>query len=147
MWTKLNETMLKHKFPKSNFKVMADNAQANWNAIRIVYGSRDLSIRMVDEEHTCLFHWTQSLNMHTIKLIKLEFQNQHNALCHQYKNAKSLVEAYDLYAIIHCWWLSSRVFSETSVHELANWFSFWHFHVKQWGNFMVHVSISPTNFL
>jgi hypothetical protein len=30
MWTKLNETMLKHKFPKPNFKgFMADNTQAN----------------------------------------------------------------------------------------------------------------------
>ncbi len=38
MWTKLNDTMLKHMFLKSNFKVfMVDNAQANWNAIIIVY--------------------------------------------------------------------------------------------------------------
>ncbi len=30
MWTKLNETMLKHKFPKSNFKeFMVNSAQAN----------------------------------------------------------------------------------------------------------------------
>jgi hypothetical protein len=33
------------------------------------------------------------------------------------------------------------------VHELANWFNFWHFRVRQWGGFMVNVSISPTNFL
>ncbi len=32
MWTKLNETMLKHEFPKLNFKgFMAGNTQANWN--------------------------------------------------------------------------------------------------------------------
>jgi hypothetical protein len=30
MWTKLNETMMKHGFPKPNLKgFMADNAQAN----------------------------------------------------------------------------------------------------------------------
>ncbi len=58
MWTKLNETMLKHEFPKPNFKgFMADSAQANWNAIKIVYGSRDPLVRMVDKECICLFHW------------------------------------------------------------------------------------------
>ncbi len=39
IYTKLNETMLKHKLPKPNFKgFMVNNAQANWNAIKIVYG-------------------------------------------------------------------------------------------------------------
>jgi hypothetical protein len=50
MWTKLNETMLKHKFPKPNFEgFMVDSAQANWNMVRIVYGLGDPSIRMVDK--------------------------------------------------------------------------------------------------
>jgi len=57
MWTKLNETMLKHRFPKPNFKeFMVDSAQANWNVVRIIYGFRDPSIRMVHKEHTHLFH-------------------------------------------------------------------------------------------
>jgi len=57
MWTKLNETMLKHGFPKPNFKgFMANNAQTNWNMVIIIYGSKDPSVRMVDKEHTCLFH-------------------------------------------------------------------------------------------
>jgi len=39
MWTKIIEMMLKHRFPKPNFKeFMVDNAQANWNVIKIVYG-------------------------------------------------------------------------------------------------------------
>ncbi len=34
MWTKLNEIMLKHRFPKPNFKgLMVDSAQANWNML------------------------------------------------------------------------------------------------------------------
>jgi hypothetical protein len=50
MWTKLNEIMLKHGFPKSNFKgFMANNTQANWNAINIVYGFGDLYVMMVDK--------------------------------------------------------------------------------------------------
>jgi hypothetical protein len=37
MWTKLNETMLKHGFPKPNSKrFMTDIGQANWNIVRIV---------------------------------------------------------------------------------------------------------------
>ncbi len=43
MWTKFNETMLKHKFPKSNFKgCMANITQANCNIIRFFYGYWDL---------------------------------------------------------------------------------------------------------
>jgi hypothetical protein len=66
MWTKLNETMLKTGFPKSNFKgFMANSTQANWNTVEIIYGLGDPSIRMVDKECTCLFHQIQSLNKHT----------------------------------------------------------------------------------
>jgi hypothetical protein len=37
MWTKLNETMLKHDFPKLNFKgFIADKTQANWKSIKIM---------------------------------------------------------------------------------------------------------------
>ncbi len=57
MWTKLNDTMLKHMFLKLNFKgFMVDNAQANWNTIIIVYGSGDPFMKMVDKECKCLFH-------------------------------------------------------------------------------------------
>jgi 5'(3')-deoxyribonucleotidase len=107
MWTKLNETML---------GFMADSAQANWNVIKIVYGYGDPSIRMVDIECTYLFHWTQSFDRRTKKLMKPELQNQHNILCHQYKNAKSLRKANNIYVAIHCWWLSSEVTSKESVH-------------------------------
>jgi len=56
---------------------MVDNTQANWNAIKIVYGSRYPSVRMIDKECTCLFHYTQSFNKHIKLLIKHEFQDQH----------------------------------------------------------------------
>jgi len=42
MWTKLNEMMLKHEIPKPKFKgFMVDDAQANWNVVKIIYGSKD----------------------------------------------------------------------------------------------------------
>ncbi len=73
MWPKFNDIMQKHGFPKPNFKgFMVDNTQTNWNVIRIVYGFGDPFVRMVDKDYTFLFHWIQSLNRHTKKLIKLE---------------------------------------------------------------------------
>ncbi len=48
MWTKLNDMMLKHNFPKSKFKgFMANNAQSNQNVVIIVYGLGDPSMRML----------------------------------------------------------------------------------------------------
>jgi len=42
--------MLKHGFAKLNFKgFMANNAQANWSVVRIVYGYGDPYVRMVDK--------------------------------------------------------------------------------------------------
>jgi hypothetical protein len=101
----------------------------------------------MDKECTCLFHWSHSLDKHTKQLIKLELQDEHKALCHQYKNAKSFGDANNHYALIHSWWLSFGTTSKVGVHELSNWFSFWHFHVRQWGGFKVHVNTSFVNFL
>jgi hypothetical protein len=46
--------MLKNEFPKLNFKgFIIDNAQTNWNVVKIIYGSRDPFVMMVDKE--CAF--------------------------------------------------------------------------------------------
>jgi hypothetical protein len=37
---------------------MANNTQANWNVIKVVYGYGDPFIMMVDKERAYLFHWT-----------------------------------------------------------------------------------------
>jgi hypothetical protein len=71
---------------------MVDNAQANWNVICIVYGTRDPTMKLNDKECTYLFHWTQSLNRHTKQFIASEFQGWHKALCYDYENVKSLEE-------------------------------------------------------
>jgi hypothetical protein len=75
MWTKFNHTMLKHMYHEQNFKgFMVDNAQANYNVVKIVYKNR-----------TCLFHSTQLLDKYTKQLIKLKLQIQHKALYFGYK--------------------------------------------------------------
>ncbi len=104
MWKKLNVTMMKHMFSKPNFKgFMANNAQVNWNVVKVVYGSGDVIVKKVDKEQICLFHWTQSLNKHTKQLIKHELQSGHKAMCFEYKNATSLDKANTCYVIIHYW--------------------------------------------
>src|ERR1700738_1277646 len=53
--------MHRHGIAKVNFKgFMADNAQANWNAVRIIYGSGDPKVPIQECKRTCYFHWTQS---------------------------------------------------------------------------------------
>jgi hypothetical protein len=102
---------------------------------------------MVDKEHIRLFHWSHSINKHTKQLIWPKLQDEHKVFCHQYKNAKSLGDANNHCALICSWWLLSRAASKACVHELSNWLGFWHFRVKQWGDFMVHVNVSFVNFL
>ncbi len=57
MWTKFNDKMIKRMYPKPNLKgIMVNNMQANWNAIKVIYGSRDANVRLVNKDRTCLFH-------------------------------------------------------------------------------------------
>ena len=56
-WKNLNSVVQRHGVDDIQFKgFMADSAQANWNAMRIVYGGGDPAIRMENRERTCLFH-------------------------------------------------------------------------------------------
>jgi hypothetical protein len=57
MWREFNDLMAKNGVENTNFKgFMADSAQANWNVVRIVYGSGDPKVPMENQEHTCLLH-------------------------------------------------------------------------------------------
>jgi hypothetical protein len=47
LWKNLNVVVAKHGVPKPKFKgFMADSAQANWNVVRVIYGSGDAAIPM-----------------------------------------------------------------------------------------------------
>lgn len=77
----------------TNFKgFMADNAQTNSNAVRIIYGSQDATKPMQNRERTCLFHWKQSMEKHMKADIRQDVQEHHCQLCNKYKNANSMVE-------------------------------------------------------
>jgi hypothetical protein len=140
-WKCLNNVMSQHGIEHPNFKgFMADSAMANWNAVRIVYGSGSAKDEMENRERTCLLHWSTSLQKHTQKHIKEAFQQQHNTLCKQYKDAKSMEEAETRYLAIRSWWLSSGAATEDALHHLDHWLAFWHFRYRQWGGFMQMVS-------
>ena len=103
-WKNLNHVMGRHGIHKPQFQgFMADSAQANWNAVRIIYGSGDPKIPMEGRERTCYFHWAQSLEKHTKQYIVHELQDQHKKLCMQYKDARSVTEAETRYLAIKAW--------------------------------------------
>lgn len=65
-WKNLNLVMEINGVTAPNFKgFMADNAQANWNAVRILYGNGNKEDPMEDRERSCLFHWTQNMVAYT----------------------------------------------------------------------------------
>jgi hypothetical protein len=116
LWKNLNAVLARHGVPETKFKeFMADSAQANWNAIRVIYGSGNVAIPMKDQKRTCLFHWTQSLEKHTKADIRANLQDQHRLLCKQYKNATSPDESKTRYRAIKAWWLS---FGATTIQGL-----------------------------
>ena len=142
-WTQLNTVMRENGVDTVNFKgFMADSAQANWNAVRKVYGSGDPRVCMEGREHTCLFHWMLCLQRATTKNIKLEFHDQHKELCKQWKDANIQEEAETRYNVIRAWWVSSgAATSPSAVRALNDWMAFWHFHYRQWGGYMQLVSV------
>jgi hypothetical protein len=148
LWKNLNAVLARHGIPEPKFKgFMADSAQANWNAIRVIYGSGDAAIPMKDQERTCLFHWTQSLEKHTKADIRADLQDQHRLLCKQYKNATSPDESETRYRAIRAWWLSSGATTIEGLNRLELWLAFWHFRYRQWGGFMqlVRHSVPSSN--
>jgi hypothetical protein len=58
LWRKLNAIVQNKGLGTPISKgFMMNGAQANWNAVQIVYGTEDLTLKMVDKKRTCFFHW------------------------------------------------------------------------------------------
>jgi hypothetical protein len=67
--------------PKLNFHgFMADVARVNYNATCKVYNG-DPNVPLEGKECTCLYHWEESLQIHTKKLTLLTFQEDHIDFC------------------------------------------------------------------
>ena len=136
-WKNLNSVMERNGVAAPNFKgFMADNAQANWNAVRILYGNGNKEDKMEDRERSCLFHWTQNMVQYTEKYFPEELREQHKKMCNQYRTATTLTEADTLYHALQAWWISTGVLGEKALTNLGTWLAFWHHRYRQWGGFM-----------
>ena len=120
--------------PNVNFKgFMADSAQANWIAVKKVYGSGNPDEPMEDCERTCFYHWSPNLNKYTMKYIKPELQYQHKQLSRDYKDAKTQRKADEKYHAIRAWCATSGPAREECLSSLSEWLGFWHHQCRQWG--------------
>ena len=125
MWMSLIAVMEKHGVKDVNFaRFMADSVQANFNAVREVFGSGDKTEPMFGRERTCQFHWSQTLERHTKQLIKPKLQEVHKRLCHEYRLCKTKADADATMEAIRAWWFSLGVASEGGLKELNDWLSF-----------------------
>jgi hypothetical protein len=104
-----------------------------------MYSFGDASMKMVDKERTCLLQ-LDLVTWHTQKIVdctKVAKTNQGLVFLIQKCNIFGRNKCQ--YAAIQCWWYSSRVVPKNAIHEHYNWLGFWHFHVRQWEGFMLHV--------
>ena len=132
--------MAKNSVPNINVKgFMANSAQANWNAVRAIYKDGHPS-PMVAHKHTCLFHWSASLDEVIQKYIKPSLQFQQKQICKDYKEAETMDDFETKYHVICSWWLSSGATSEKNIFGLLEWLGFWHFSYRQWD---CHMLVSP----
>ena len=124
-WKNVNHVIARHGVLLPQFQgFMADSAQANWNAIQIVYGSGDPKVPMLGQEHICYFHWIQSLEKHIKQYIKHNLQDQYKHLCLQYRNAISMDEVETRYFAIKAWWTLFGAISENGLRHLELWLAF-----------------------
>ena len=132
-----------HGMKNMNFKgFMADNAYANFNAVRRIFGSGDKNVPMDGKERTCQFHWSMALNRHTEQLIKPELQGRHIELCNDYRKCRSKADADSAMVAIKAWWFSSGACFESAMKDLTSWLDFRHFRYKQWGSHISEVLLA-----
>ena len=103
-WKNLNDVMKMcgHE-PPDFIGFMSDEVGANWMAVRFVYNGGPDNV-MDGRERSCLFHWEQSLQKYTKKLIPAEKQSEHKDLCEGWRLAMTHQEATNQVSKIKHWW-------------------------------------------
>ena len=136
MWVALNKVMERNGVPNPYFKgFIANRDEANWEAVRVIYGNGDPNCKLVGRERCLDMDWTGSLERLTLENIQPNSQELHKKLCKDYKEAKTAWESEELYHCIRDMWLSSGAAIEDGVRQLDDWLGFWHFRYRQWGGF------------
>lgn len=137
-WTLLNMVMEKEGYKKACFKgFMADEAQANWRAVRTVFNGGPENV-MVGRERSCSFHWEQSMHHHAKKCIPSYSQEEFKSRCHAWKAAPSEEAAEQ--ELDNLWtWLQEGHADRINISALQTWLIWWHARVAHWGEYMVKV--------
>jgi hypothetical protein len=85
----------------------------------------DPSQPLHNKEITFLFHYVQSMGIHTNKLIQMPHLHvKHMEICNNYK---TLDEANANFEVVRSWWHLFGVTLENDLEEFNHWLSFWHF--------------------
>lgn len=135
-WENLNAVMIDHTGKSANFfGFMADEAGANWNAIRSVYNNGD---KMVGKERSCLFHWKDNLRVHTQKYIYAQHMEKHNEMCERWRTAPTKEDALVQFRKIRAWWATGKA-ADRNIPKLDSWLSWWHYRASRWGHFIIKV--------
>lgn len=132
-WESLNSVMIQSGYEAADFAgFMADEAGANWIAIRTVYNGGPNNV-LEGRERSCLFHWQQSLHKHAKKLIPKEHVNTHIEMCETWRNCQNTIEARVQATKIRDWWGKGVVPIE-NMRALNNWLKWWEDRILHWGN-------------
>lgn len=138
-WEMLNRVMEKHGFPKAQFKgFMADEAQANWRAVRTVFNGGPEN-RMEDQERSCLFHWEQSVHNHAKACIAPHCQEEFKSMCRRWKNAPSQSAAEIEMNRLREWWSFPGHANDSTIGRLETWIVWWHARISHWSQYMIEV--------
>lgn len=140
-WKMINHVMVKSGYPQADFHgFMADEAQANWRAVRAVFNGGPNNVMEEGRERSCLFHWEQSLNIHTQKYVHKSFQDEHKKLCELWRTSHTKEEAESQCKVIRQWWRAGKV-KECDIPAMDTWMSWWAIRIAHWGEHMVRVSM------
>lgn len=139
-WEMLNSVMVRNGDERADFHgFMADEAQANWRAIRTVFnGGPDRELQ--HRERSCLFHWKQSLQIHTSKYVLKDFQGEHKRMCESWREAESKDDATSQCRVIRQWWQTRKV-RDNDIAAMDSWISWWGIRIAHWGEYMVQVNL------
>lgn len=132
-WESLNNVMQAEGFPAADFaRFMSDEAGANWIAIRTVYNGGPDNV-LEGRECSCLFHWEQSLQKHTKKLVLPQHRQKHLDMCETWRLARTSESAKNQAINIKEWWNKGNVPKE-NIKALRQWFNWWEKRILHWGS-------------
>ena len=131
-WNCLNEVLQQQGFPPADFAgFMSDEAGANWAAIRTVFNEGPDNM-MDGRERSCLFHWEQSLQKHSKRLVSKENFQVHLDMCEVWRKSPTDILAREQANKIKRWWKENV--PPENVKPLERWFKWWETRIAHWGN-------------